>query len=366
MVVDYDNSIVAVSNSILKYFNIKPFHKTLDDLDKILENGYKNVVLLILDGLGSYNLAESLDKDAYLKIHKIRDIETVFPPTTTAATTSYLTGLTPSEHNWCGWDMYFKDTNETISLYPNKLKDSDIKPKLNVKDRSYMKFKSLVDLINEKGVDKAYYAYPFDDAHPCLNLQDVTTRIKDLCRQDGKKFIYAYLENPDKLFHQYGIHSIKAIKEIENINAEIEKLSKTLNDTILIISADHGLVKVRYVNIKESIPELYNMLERTTALEPRCTAIKLKDNVKKEDFEAVFDKYLKNSFRLLTKDEVFEYGLFGPKRSSYLEDTLGDYLIVATRNTCLNYDENSPIFKANHAGFTKKEMQVPLIIVERK
>lgn len=34
---DYEKSIMNLSNSILKYFGIKPFHNTLPTVDKILE-----------------------------------------------------------------------------------------------------------------------------------------------------------------------------------------------------------------------------------------------------------------------------------------------------------------------------------------
>ncbi len=365
--VDYKNSIIAISNSILKYFDISPFHETMEDLDRILERKqYKNVVLLILDGLGSFNLTNILKKDAFLQKNKVKDISTVFPPTTTSATTSFLTGLTPSEHNWCGWDMYFKDTKETISLYLNKVKDIKKPPKLSISQREYMKFNSLVELINNTHKGKAYYAYPFDSDNACSNIDEVLERITKLCQDKDKKFIYSYIENPDKMFHEVGIYSSKVMMEMEKIDKKIEDTVKNLQDTIVIISADHGLVKSKYINIKKDIPELYNMLARTTAIESRATAIKLKKNVKKEEFVEIFNKYLKNSFCLLTKDEVLDLGLFGSNRSQYLEDTLGDYLIVATKNLCLNYDDNSPIFKANHGGFTKKEMQVPLIIIDRK
>ena len=153
---------------------------------------------------------------------------------------------------------------------------------------------------------------------------------------------------------------------MEEINKKIEQATSKLKDTLVIITADHGLVESKYINIQKDITKLYDMLARTTAIESRATAIKLKNNVKNGEFEYLFNKYLKNAFCLLSKEEVLDLKLFGPQRNQYLEDTLGDYLIVATKNYCLNYDDNSPIFKANHAGFTKKEMLVPLIIIDRK
>ena len=57
--------------------------------------------------------------------------------------------------------------------------------------------------------------------------------------------------------------------------------------------------------------------------------------------------------------------MFGPNQNEYLDDTIGDYLLVATGNISIIYNDSSPIFKANHAGLTKEELTVPLIIVNK-
>ncbi|MBR3660404.1 MAG: alkaline phosphatase family protein [Bacilli bacterium] len=369
MEVNYEeNNLVNLSNSILKYFGIKPFHNTLDVLDKELEeNKYKNVVLYVCDGLGYYNLKKVLKSNSFLKQkNQNRKISSVFPPTTTAATTTLLSGLTPSEHHWFGWDMYFKDTDETTSLFLNLIKDSSTKSKLNVLDREYMNYKNIVDLINENTNNLAYFAYPFSKDNKCLNIDDVNNRIKELTKKEGKKFIYAYIENPDKLMHKYGIFSQEVKKEIYNINEKIEKLSQELHDTLIIVTADHGLIPTKSIILSRDLKEMYDMLERTTSIEPRCVGIKLKKEIQKEEFINLYKKELLNDFKLLTVEKAIESHLFGLKDSIYLRDTIGDYLLIATNNIALFYDEKAPKFKANHAGLSKEELEVPLIMIDCK
>lgn len=48
---NYEHCILNTITSILKYYNVETKHKSLESLDKVLEKRYKNVVLLILDGL---------------------------------------------------------------------------------------------------------------------------------------------------------------------------------------------------------------------------------------------------------------------------------------------------------------------------
>ena len=368
MVVNYEeNNLVNLSNSILKYFDVKPFHNTIDSLDKLLEEKkYKNIVLFVCDGMGYYNLNEILTKEDFLRNKKIMELSSVFPPTTAAATTTLLSGLTPSEHHWFGWDVYFKDTNETISVFLNKIKDTEQNSKINVMDRDYMKYKNIIDLINETTSNKAYFAYPFSKENKCLNIEEVINRIKLLTKEDSKKFIYAYIENPDKLMHKYGIDSKEVIEEVKSINKKIENLSKKLKDTLILVTADHGLINTETILFKDSLPKMYEMLERTTSIEPRCVGIKLKENVKKEDFIKLYEKELEKDFKLLTQEEVIKNKLFGEEDSSYLRDNIGDYLLIGKTNKLLIDNEIVPDFKANHAGVTKEELVVPLIIIDCK
>lgn len=368
MEVQYDkNNLVNLSNSILKYFDIKTYHPTILEIDKILnKNHYKNVILFVCDGLGYYNLKKLLGKDSFLKSCPMLKIYSVFPPTTTAATTTLLSGLTPAAHHWFGWNMYFKDSNETISLFLNKTKEKEEIPKINITDRKYMKYKNIVELINENSKNSAYFAYPFSSDNKCMDIDDVCERIKELSKIDSKKFIYAYIENPDKLMHQYGIYSKIVKEEVKKINDKIEKLSKEIKDSLILVTADHGLISTKYITLKTDLRELYDMLERTTSLEPRCVGIKLKNNVKKEDFLNLYNQKLINYFKLLSQEEVITKKIFGNEDSSYLRDTIGDYLLIATKNISINYNETEPKFKATHAGLTKKELTVPLLIIDCK
>ncbi len=363
-VINYKNSLVALTNSLLKYYGISPFHETLNEIDDLLkQNKYQNVVVLLCDGLGSKNLNDCLKKNDFLRKNKLKNITSVFPPTTTSATTSFLTGKYPSEHNWYGWDMYFKDTNETISLFLNRVKETREYPKLDIFKRDYMQYVTLIDLIKKNSID-AYLLSPFVKENTCYNLDEILEKTKLLCNDKKPKFIYGYIENPDKLMHKYGIYSKIVKEEVKNINNKIENFSKSIKNTIIFVIADHGLVKTKYINLKNDIPEIYNMLAHTTAIESRACGIKLKESILKKDFEKLFNLYLKEDFDLLTCEEVLKLKLFGKNSNQYLKDTIGDYLIVAKKNISLNYDDTSPIFKASHAGLTKDELDIPLIVID--
>ena len=53
MFADYQNGLVNLSASILKSFGVEPAHPTLPQMDALLAHPFSNVVVILLDGMGS-------------------------------------------------------------------------------------------------------------------------------------------------------------------------------------------------------------------------------------------------------------------------------------------------------------------------
>ena len=93
---DYENSILNLINSILHYYHVETKYNGIDILDKKLEKKYKNIVLIILDGMGE-NILNRISPNGFFKKHQERKITSVYPSTTTAAMTTYYSGKPPIE-----------------------------------------------------------------------------------------------------------------------------------------------------------------------------------------------------------------------------------------------------------------------------
>ena len=85
---DYENSILNLINSILHYYHVETKYNGIDILDQKLEKKYKNIVLIILDGMGE-NILNTISPNGFFKKHQERKITSVYPSTTTAAMTTY-------------------------------------------------------------------------------------------------------------------------------------------------------------------------------------------------------------------------------------------------------------------------------------
>lgn len=315
--------------------------------------------------MGSKIIDSVLEKDSFLITNRLKDITTVFPATTVAATTSMMTGLNPVESGMLGWDMYFKDIDKVITTFLNSEKgDLEFKPLQEAIDfkKKHMNTKTIMEEINEKTNYKGYTLFPFgDDSYN--DLEDMFNIITEKCNEDGKKYIYAYSTEPDSTMHELGTDSIEAKKLILDLNARIENLSTKIEDTIIFVVADHGHKNIMNIDLNE-YPDIIECLIRNTSLEPRAVNFFIKKE-KKDEFKNLFNKYFSNDFILYDKEDIINSKLFGDGiENEIFRDSLGDYLAIAITDKTLIYI-GSERLKSHHAGYTDEEIFVPLIVVDK-
>ena len=369
---DYDRSVLSISSSILAHYGIKPFHKTLPELDRLLGKNFKNVVMMIFDGMGSSILKNHLDDHAFLRAHKLADISSVFPPTTTASTVSMYTGLSPVEHGWLGWSLYFKEIDKNVNVFPNTLAGTEKTPATDFDvGLRYIPFGNIFDRISARNADvQAELIAPFVDGRinstQVSSMPEIFGAVQQKCNEAGRHFLMTYWHNPDTEMHVHGTQSETAQAIICDIDRQLAEMSERLADTLVIITADHGQIDTEYRYITD-FPASSECLARPRSIEARAANFFVKPD-KKDQFEMEFNRHFGENFILLTKSKVIERKLFGegvPHKK--VDNFLGDYLAVATGKVSL--DNARPtwrdVYKGQHAELTEDEMTVPLIIIEK-
>ncbi len=364
---NYKECLTNLACSIRKYFNLEQKHNTIDYIDKIIEEYKpKNIVTILCDGMGSNIMDRTLTKDDFLVKNRIKSITTVFPATTVAATTSILTGLNPVETGMLGWDSYYKDLDLVITTFLNsKKEDKEHKPLKEAEEynKKHMIRKTISEEINEKKEYQGYDLFPFGDNH-YKDLDDLYNKIEELCNKEGKKYIYAYIDEPDHTMHELGNDTKEVEEIIKNINKRVEELSNKLEDTIIFVIADHGHINVENIFIKD-YKDIEDCLLRNTSMEPRAVNFFIKED-KKELFVNLFNKYFGNDFNLYTKEEIINSKLFGDgEENKIFRDELGDFIAIGKTNKTLLY-EGSEVLKSQHAGYTDDEIYIPLTLIKAK
>lgn len=371
---DYDNCCVNLTSSIQAHFGITPKHKTLNIVDKELAKGYKNVVVLLLDGMGQTILQETLPANSFLRRNFAQELSAVFPSSTVPATVSIKTGLTPKEHAWWGHFLYFKNLGQTINVYTNT--DAFSRKKSPKEDVAHYEipYLSFLDQTSERNPDLHVYTVCPANARDnfstsqvtCNNMTDMAEYITTLCNLDGKRLIYGYLDSPDSEMHKFGYNSPEVSKLLNDLNYQVEDLCQKCSNTLFLITADHGQIingEVRDItNYPDFVETLYMMPTGCT----RAMSFFVKPH-RKNEFEKLYKKYFSDKFLLFSKNDVLKTNLLGDGIAhDQLDNLLGDYLMCATDDCSLVY---STIYgapphepKGIHGGLTLPEMRVPLIV----
>lgn len=365
---NYDHSILCIPNSFLQYYGAKAYHTTLPVLDKVLNQNYKNVVFIILDGMGIDMMQHSLSPLSFLRRHIKTKLSSVFPSTTMAATASYYSGLSPIEHGRLGWSPYFKDLNRVVEIFPNTGFYTGEKLQEKVIDR--MPYTHICDQISRANpnVCTTFIQPSRIDPNGPSDISEFCARIKQQSVKEGKQFIFGYWTEPDHASHDDGPYSAHVKTVLTDLNQKMKHLCADLKDTVIIISADHGHIDNKDVFLND-YPDLMDCLAVPLSLDMRTQAVFLKPNCQ-EKFVRLFNQYLAQDFLLMKTEEALKMQLFGPgKLHPLAKDFLGEYLIMAkTEKSLVQRFPNDPyiIMKGAHSSLTAKEMQVPLILIEKK
>ena len=362
------HSLVNLSSSILKHYGITPFHNGIPEIDELLKKSNKhNVCIILFDGLGK-NIKHSYlnEKDSLIR-HEFIDITSVFPPTTVAATTAFLSAKYPIETGWIGWKQRFNDLNMIIEMFNNNIAYS-YKP-LN-QDISYQRcgYKNIIDLINETSKYKAYKIFPSNiDKEGAKDVKHFFELVDYKVKGDNQ-FTYAYWAEPDHTIHEKGTKSKIVKNMVKEINKLTAKLAKNNPQTLFLIIADHGIIDCEYLNLEEH-EILHSMLECKPSIESRAMMLKIKnDNV--EEFINLFKKhYDENEFLIYYKTDLINNEIFGcgaPHKE--FENFLGDLLIVSKTNKTFRVKDDYNEYHntlAEHAGATEEEKIISVSIYNK-
>ncbi len=108
-------------NSALAYFNAEhgaalAFH---DEFAAVLQ-GARKILLLVLDGMGWYNLERAHGRRPLIR-HELRGaacwpLTSMFPSTTSAVMSSLTTGVPPAQHGVIGYLMYFPEYGRVFNM----------------------------------------------------------------------------------------------------------------------------------------------------------------------------------------------------------------------------------------------------------
>ncbi len=358
---DYNLTLLNVIGEIQNHFGGSNCYKPNLTVRSYLDSGkYENVVVLLLDGLGTTILNHHLPKDAFLRRHFKESLVSLYPSTTAAATTAIKSGLSPRVNGWTGWENYIKEADRSIVLFTGK--DYFTEESTGINYFKLMPYEPFYKDLAPQG----FMVEP--DFKNKVKLKNELKRALKNIKNYGKTIQYVYTTEPDSTLHVKGLASKETHKVIVSLNKEVERFAKRLpENTLLIVTADHGHRDVSSIKLYEC-DILMNMLERMPANDSRALAFKVKEEFASE-FPIIFNKLFGEIYELHPSKDLLKSGYFGNENytNPRVLDFIGDYFALGINDYYMVYsksiDPSKHIeFKSHHAGITANEMLVPLIV----
>ena len=322
------------------------------------------VVVLVIDGLGTNQLATYAKDAPILSSLSGTNVSSVAPTTTATALTSIASGMSPLDHGILGYRMRLGNSqvfNSLLWSFPDSTKRPGL-PTDAVRSGS-----SFMDL-DVSVVCKAQYsktgftrAYLGDGKfHEFRHFSTMVSKVKALLNQ-GKPLVYTYYEGLDSVAHEYGLSEFY-VGELHFVEFLVAALIEVLpRGAALVITADHGQVEVPQAPI-----QIDAHLEAMTVLksgEGRFRWLHIRNGALNDAKEIADDLYGDVAW-IMTKEETLESGLFGKRRNNFeFENRLGDLALIARSDVAFHdeYDKGPLELLCRHGSMTEAETKVPLI-----
>ncbi|MCG5530850.1 alkaline phosphatase family protein [Halorhodospira halochloris] len=341
----------------------------------------RTVVLWVVDGLGDSDLrnpvAGALARD------RLTALDSVFPATTAAAITTFMTGMAPREHAVTGWFVYLHELGAVTAWLPfgprvGKGQWARLLPEsveLLKRESLFDRMRADAHLIQPKWLINTPYSKATRGrqtrCHGINSLSGLVKRIGSIARsrsRSRRRFVYAYWPDLDSLRHRHGVNSPQAQAEFEHIEAAYRRLLGILagTDSLLLVTADHGLVDTGEDAIikLEDHPDLAAMLALPLCGEPRAAYAYLRPGTE-ADFDTYVSEHLGDVCAALPSADMLASGWFGPgPEHPQLRRRIGDRVLLPASGWVIK-DRLPGEEQFNqigvHGGGSYAERQVPLI-----
>jgi hypothetical protein len=373
--------LVNLLSSLMTGFDGEPNgYVPLNSLAPAEVGAYRNVVLIVVDGLG-YEFLIRQEQGRFLRQH-IRDrLTSVFPSTTATAITSFLTGLAPQQHGLTGWHMYFRELGAVLAVLPGVPRYGGMP--LGKCGIDVEKFFGHVPIFDRIPLP-CYIVSPRRIAHSDFNLahqgradlrafetlEEFFGVIAQAVRKDDRrKYIYAYWPELDHIGHEYGLSSPEAEQHLADLDGAFKVLFESIagTDTLLIVAADHGQIDSEATRVIEldDHPGLNECLLLPLCGERRAAYCYVKSN-KAQRFEHYVQDNLNAYLELHRSCDLLASGWFGSGAPHpRLAERIGDYTLIMKENYVIkDWLPGERLYRqiGVHGGVSPGEMFVPLIV----
>ncbi len=367
-------SLVNLVASIVAARGGKALHPPLRNLDAGALRAARNVVLLIVDGLGDNYLMQR-GAGGELARRRRAAFTSVFPSTTASAITTSYTGRTPLEHGLTGWFTYFGEAGCVSAALPFRSRGDHVSlSRRGVTPEQIYVSESIFQQMPERSIvvtykeiiDSEYNARHCRGAERVAyeTLDELVAQVEAAVKSGaGRKFVYAYWPVYDMVSHRHGCGSAEALEQFQKFDEAFGRLLARLSGTesLVIATADHGFIDVAPEEAFELPASLAPLLRFPLCGERRIAYCHVHDA--KTFLEKAKD-WIGDYADVMPSRELVDW--FGPGTPHpRFAERIGDVaLLMRGHYTVKDWapGESRHLHIGNHGGTSEDEMLIPLVL----
>lgn len=336
------------------------------------------VVVLVVDGLGSRQLARVDGLAPTLRSLPGGSVDAVFPTTTVASIASVGTGRPPSQHGLVGYafpvpghDQPLGALGWRIGLRGGGFDARDVVVPEDVQPEATM-----FERATAAGIDTTVVLHPeFLDSgltraalrggvvRPAPGLDEgLGVAVEAVAAADGPALAYVHHGAVDHVGHRTGPCTeawCDAVAAVDRVLAAWQR--RLPRGVTIVVTADHGMLDVPDPEVVELAdhPDLLDGV-RVLAGEPRVRHLALHEDAVVEEVATRWRARLGDRVLVAARDEAMR--LFGPGPTAAARRHIGDLVVLARRGSLVHrrVDPHEGRHRGQHGGPSRAERRVPL------
>ena len=364
---------------------------------------YDRVIVILADAFGWQHVAPRLAHNALLGRMAEQGVVTrwtsQFPSTTAAHVTCIHSGLPPAQSGIFEWEYYEPAVDATITpllfSYGGQMSRDALKA-TGVAPAQLYPAQSLHHQLQAQGVmtyvyqHREYTPSTYTDwmcrgaqMRPYLTLPEALTNLRqEVVAAPPPSYFFLYYDKIDALAHLYGPDSPQVAAEIASFLFALEQLffqplAGKLDNTLLILTADHGQMTVDpattvYLNTEERFAGLDRFLRRNRhgdLIGPGGSARDMFLYVQEEvlsEAQGFLAERLAGVADVQLTQRLLDQGYFGtlPPSPAFLS-RVGNLLILPHAGETVWWYEPGKYamkYRGMHGGLSAQEMEIPLCL----
>ncbi len=366
-----------------------------------LDRPWQTVIVVLVDGFGWHLFGQYAPRLPFLRrfldAGVVSPLTAQFPSTTAAHMTTLHTGLPVGQHGVLEWFYYepvldavfapllFSLAGEGLreALAQRKVDPESVYPPPRWYRRLAERGVACTVFQDEKYADSSYSTTMFAGARRCGydSLTGGLARLVEEVRgSSGRRYFFFYLDAIDARGHGQGLDTPDFEGQVMSTFGKLEEglyqaLAGQAGDTLLVMSADHGLVPVNqflpvYVNL--ALPGLSQLLRTNRAGEvipfggsgrdlflyarPGCLG----------ELEGQLTSLLTGRAEVWRTEWMLKEGFFGPPPHDRLLPRLGDLVVLPQPGLAVFWYEEGRFrvkHQSSHGGLTPQEMDTGVYLL---